>query len=275
MSRLLQVVIAVVGLVLTFVLQQASNRNSEVQNAQGLVQLYTQEVASALQTCNLPMLQVAQDHAIELNRLRTIGVLPGNTDFEAHVVLVGDTMTSCVAAGGAQAGTPETTTMAAEAPAPAPIDSNLVAQSRNLELRGVERQMAQSSAPAAADGASGRSYAVLASYPVSDDATYDAQTGLAAHYNQLASAVASQNMHVEVYRTSISNHFAIVIPADSEAAANDIVSRARREGWSPDAFVQMERRWVRCQTPTTEGLRACAGTARRVPTRGVVARSPD
>ncbi len=278
MSRLLQVVIAIVGLVLTFVLQQASNRNAEVQNAQGLVQLYTQEVAAALQTCNRPLLQVAQDHAIELNRLRQRGILKGNTDFEAHVVLVDETMSSCVAAVAAQAAAPEpmatTRSFDLAPPQAAPVDPALVAQSRNLELRGIERQAAQA-APAAEGRAARRSFAVLASYGVSDPSTYDDNVGAAAHYNQLASAVSSAGLQVEVYRTSISNHFAIVIPANSVDQARDLVSRARREGWAPDAFSQAERGWVRCAAPSTaDGLRQCAGAAVNRETQRVFAAPP-
>lgn len=282
MSRLLQVVLAIVGLVLTAVLQNASNRNAEVQNAQGLVELYTQEISAALQTCNPSLLYVAQDHAVELDLLRDRGVLRGQTDFTDHVSEVRDTM-ACVAAGAAQTGGEPTTVAGMSSPAAeaAPVAPELVAQSRNLELRGMERQAENSLAGsvsterARTDSRESRSFAVLASYAVSDPSTFDANAGAAAHYTQLAAAAGAEGLQVQVYRTSISNHFAIVIPADTEGAARDLVSQARRMGWAPDAFVQVERNWVQCPTPqTAEGLRACAGTAISRPTRPGPLRSP-
>lgn len=289
MSRLLQVILAIVGLVLTVVLQQASNRQAQVQNAQGLVQLYTQEVAAALQTCNLPMLQVAQNTATELNDLRALGILNSKTDFEQHVIEVGETLSSCAAVDAAQqsvaVATPApaptnsgaTTSPAAE---PAPVAPELIAQSRNLELRGAELRSNESIADSIANSrgtdaeAAGTNYAVLASYAVSTAATYDETQGAAAHYRQLQAAAQAAGLEVQVYRTRVSNHFAIVIPAASEQAARDVVTQARAAGWAPDAFVQAERDWVRCPNPdNASGLRACAGNAIRSPTRGPVART--
>jgi hypothetical protein len=283
MSRLLQVVLAIVGLVLTAVLQNASNRNAEVQNAQGLVQLYTQEISAALETCNPAMLQVAQDSAIELNQLRARGILRGSTDFEAHVLQVSETMPNCVASGASQTGGEPTTVPGSTSPPAAdvttatPVAPELVAQSRNLELRGMERSVVlsapSSSSAASADRSAARSFAVLASYAVSDPATFDGTQGAAAHFNQLTSAAAAEGLQVQVYRTAVSNHFAIVIPAETEAAANDLVQRARRMGWAPDAFVQVERGWVQCSEPGTPGgLRSCAGSAINRETSGRIAR---
>ncbi len=286
MSRLLQVVLAIVGLVLTVVLQQASNRQSQVQNAQGLVQLYTQEVAAALQTCNLPMLQVAQNTATELNDLRALGILKSKTDFERHVIDVGETIQACAARDAAvQSVATAMTPTDGAAPAPpstedAPVAAELMAQSRNLELRGAELRSSQASVSdnlsrGAPETAGRRIFAVLASYAVSTAATYDERLGAAAHYNQLATAARAAGLEVQVYRTRISNHFAIVVPAASEQAARDVVTQARTGGWASDAFVQAERNWVQCSEPSTpQGLRACAGDAVRQPTRGPL-RAPD
>jgi len=279
MSRLLQVALAIVGLLLTWVLQDASNRNAQVENAQGLVQLYTQEVTAALQTCNLPMLQVAQNTARELNDLRARHILKSETDFEAHVVDVGETLSTCAARSAAQGGTVAPTPGGATlstTETPAPVAPELMAQSRNLELRGAELQEEDSSqASRRADATPRQSFAVLASYAVSTASTYDEHLGAAAHFNQLAAAAREAGLEVQVYRTRLSNHFAIVIPAASEQAARDLITQARTSGWATDAFVQVERNWTRCQDPSTpDGLRACAGNAIRQPTRGPLARSP-
>jgi hypothetical protein len=283
MSRLLQVVLAIVGLVLTAVLQNASNRNAEVQNAQGLVELYTQEISAALQTCNPSLLYVAQDHAVELDLLRDRGILRGETDFTDHVKAVRDTM-ACVAAGAAQTGGEPTTVAGASSPAAdaAPVAPELIAQSRNLELRGMERQVEASAsvsdvarAEVERSAAGERSFAVLASYAVSDPATFDESSGAAAHFAQLVAAAGGSGLDVQLYRTSVSNHFAIVIPADSPDAARDLVTRARTNGWAPDAFAQVERNWVRCPEPITSvTLRVCAGPAVNRRTEGNVARAP-
>src|SRR5262245_11516306 len=132
MSRLLQVALAIVGLLLTWVLQDASNRNAQVENAQGLVQLYTQEVTAALQTCNLPMLQVAQNTGRELNELRARHIRKSETDFAAHVVDVGETLSTCAARSAAQGGTVAPTPGGATlstTETPAPVAPELMAQS--------------------------------------------------------------------------------------------------------------------------------------------------
>lgn len=294
MSRFLQVILAMVGLVLTAVLQLASNRNAEVQNAQAQVQLYAQLVSAALERCNLPMLYVAQDTAQELNDLRDRGVIRGNTDFESHLEEVRSTMTNCAATAPAidpsappqQNAAATTPTQAAPAPAAeaAPIAPEFVSRSQNLELRGIERrveqqqnqdQQAQPGEQTRRDATAGRYYAVLASYAVGDRATYDTAQGLVTHFNQLTRATQDAGVQLQVYRTTVSNHFAIVIAADSDTAARDLVNRARSMGWAPDAFIQPERDWVRCENPSSlEGLRACAGSAINRGTSSVLRRAP-
>jgi hypothetical protein len=276
MSRFLQVVLALVGLVLTAVLQLASNRNAEVQNAQGLVQLYTQTVSAALERCNLSLLYPAQDTAQELNALRDRGILRGATDFNAHLEEIRSSMTSCAAVAppmvatmapeqSAQAGPAAPVQQMAEA---APIAPEFVSRSQNLALRGIERRIEQQqmrdSPAAATDAAQAPHYAILASYSVSDRSTYDDAAGAAAHFNRLAAATSDAGVQLRVYRTDASNHFAIVLVAENgaEGAARELVAQARRLGWSPDAFVQAENNWTLCPNPrTVEGLRACAGDA--------------
>jgi hypothetical protein len=268
------------------VLQNASNRNAEVENAQGLLSLYTQEISAAIQSCNPAMLMVAQETAEELDRLKDRGLIRGETVYAEHVLEVQRTMPACVAAGQAQVPEPTTADVQGSAPA-APVAPELVAQSRNLELRAVERQVAQSSSGsvnASAPADTGRSFAVLSSYAVSDESTYSAESGAVAHYNQLASAAAAEGLQVQVYRTAASNHFALVLPADSFDAARDLVTRARTNGWAPDAFAMSSRPsdqysavgWTRCPEPiSAESLRACAGSEINRPTQGRVARVPS
>ncbi|HVY03008.1 MAG TPA: hypothetical protein VG983_05070, partial [Caulobacterales bacterium] len=129
--------------------------------------------------------------------------------------------------------------------------------SKNLELR-----LAESEAPAPARAAKGEGYyAVLASYGVDDKSTYDPQLGIVAHYNKLAPVAKEKGLTLQMVRTKISNHFALVLVGapPTRDSARQLVLTARREGWAGDAFVELNRGWVTCDNPGTEaGLEACA-----------------
>ena len=65
---------------------------------------------------------------------------------------------------------------------------------------------------------------------------------------------------LEVYLTSISNHYAIVLapPGGDKGGALKLAALARNQKWAPDAFVQDDRNWTKCASPVTpDSLAAC------------------
>lgn len=129
----------------------------------------------------------------------------------------------------------------------------------NLEVQRKEDREPVPPTPAGAAEAnraetiSGVWMAVLASYA-------DGEEGFAVERLAKERARAA-DLNIEIYRTSISGHYALVsAPADGrEASAQALVRYARERGVARDAFPQVARRWRLCAQPTSvEGLKACA-----------------
>ena len=284
MSRLLQVLIAMVGLGITAMLGYASFQNDRMQNKNALLALYSQSISAARLSCDADMAFVAKHAVTNLEELDnaaklTFAGLGPNDDEVTFVKQLHEStddiiasMSTCVPAGASAASTaaPSRPVVAA-APAPdaalapevrakiaksAPLIA-LATPSKNLELR-----LAESDAPDATSAQKSEGYyAVLASYSVDDKSTYDPQLGIVAHYNKLAPIVKAKDLNLQMIRTKISNHFALVLVDNqpSRDNARKLVLTARREGWAGDAFVEVNRGWVRCDNPSTEaGLEACA-----------------
>lgn len=290
MSRLLQVLIAVVGLSLTTVLGLASERNQDLQAKHALLSLFSNSLSVARETCDPDMVLFAQNALDDLkyvNENRLLNRVAGrDADFDARVAVyqerldnINDTVTSGSCTSGALAAAPvvgaQPGILAAPAPraraaeplAPAesaPIAQELVAQSQNLDLRRALDEGTRRSGGAAAS-TSGRYYAVVASYSVDSRNTYDERLGVSEHYNQIRAAV-GDTAEVQVFRTQVSNHFAIVLVPDgfTRENARDLVARARRDNLAADAFVQQERNWTRCANPAAiRDENACRAAVRR------------
>ncbi|MEQ1617943.1 MAG: hypothetical protein ABL883_06320 [Terricaulis sp.] len=296
MSRLLQVVIALVGLAITGVLGLASERSEGLQARHTLIGLFTETVATARTTCDADLAEMAQFALEQLQRLesssRLLLTAEDRADRENTQALlskyqdimagVKGTIDSGACAGTAIASVEPSPVSAAsgsgsgagpaddQPSAAPPILSQAPAQS-NREFRSAERiqlpevierarqrrapageaQDGVAPAPSAAAAADGGYYAVLASYAVDDPATYDGQRGVVADYRRLSAAAREGGATVQVFRTSQSNHFAIVLVPEglSRDGARELVAMARTRGWSRDAFVQAANQWVTCAEP--------------------------
>lgn len=290
MSRFLQVVLALVGLLISGVMGLVSQRSESLQSRHALLALFGQSISVARTTCDLDMTFVAEDALARIEELEntrwtvTSSERAQNLDslekYRDNLGLVRNTITGgCVAAPAAVAATNSITQAApgdapaidaddavrslsgAEPPRPAAQEQaqdlalrSLASQSENLALR--------SALTASPQRGNGKFFVVLASYAIGDESTYDSNVGAVAHYTQLVSATRSANVPVQVFRTRISRHFAIALgPTEgmTRDAARELVGRARSEGWAQDAFVQEERGWTHCDNPgSNESLRACA-----------------
>lgn len=286
MSRLLQVIIAIAGLAITIMLHLAAERNQESQARQTYVAQFTQTLAHAIATCNPTMIGLAIEAAAEVDEIN------GDSTYVDRVAEVQGTCGNPVVAqqiaeaAPAPAPAPDTaappppastSTGASSAPITRPTARDVAAnestavalppaQQIQVATRNLELQRDEILPRNQRNAETGGYYAVLASYSPRDRITFDAGRGLAAHYNTLLEATQGDNVTLRVFRTSISNHFAIVLEPQggTQEAARELMSRARSEGWAPDAFVQQERGWVACENPSTvDGLRACAPAARR------------
>ncbi len=294
MSRLLQVVIALVGLAITGVLGLASERSEGLQARHTLIGLFTETVATARTTCDADLAEMAQFALEQLQQLETANRLlltaEDRADRENTQALLSkyqDIMAGVKGTidSGACAGTAIASVEPAAAssdsfgsgagaspqPSPAPPILSQAPAQTNMEFRRAERIQlpdvierarqrrapasgAQDEAPApgtASVAADGGYYAVLASYAVDDPATYDGQRGVVADYRRLSAAAREEGATVQVFRTSQSNHFAIVLTPQglSRDGARELVAMARTRGWSRDAFVQDANQWVACAEP--------------------------
>jgi hypothetical protein len=286
MSRLLQVIIAIAGLAITIMLHLAAERSQEAQSRQTYVAQFTQTLAHAIATCNSTMIGLAIEAATEIDaingdqtyfdRVTEVQSTCGNPEVQQQIAETAPAPTATLAPQDLRAEAPPTISRgAAQSRAPRTAESGrrdgsvlameppaqLQVATRNLEL-----QREEIVPRSIRNAASGGYYAVLASYGVRDQSSYDAERGASAHYNTLVDATRAAGINVRVFRTSVSDHFAIVLEPEglTQENARALMARARREGWSPDAFVQQERGWVACDNPgTIEGLRACAPAARR------------
>lgn len=244
MSRLIQLIIAMAGLSITMLLHLGSQQNQQEQARQAYVAQFTQTLGQGIETCNDIMIGLAAEAAAELDSIN------GDEAYANRVAQVRGTCGNPEAREEIVASAP-----AQEAPAAVPApQAQLEIATSNLELQ------SQEILPRSERASAGRYYAVLASYALGDNSTYDPVRGAAAHYNTLVEATRGADVTVRMFRTSISSHIAIVLEpqGQTEEGARTLMTQARSAGWSPDAFVQQERRWVACSNPgTIEGVRAC------------------
>lgn len=268
MERLLQIVIAMSGLVISGMLGWLGLQAEETRSQQELQQTYASQTAlfaqvmeMAIERCDATLLPLGNDVKNELvglvddiNTIRTRlagGAELVETDWQGHY----DTMTGIVTECGVEA---------AEAPEQAEGESEAVADVRDDAVGSPIRPSPR--APAAETPAApsksykgGRTWhAVLASYRVGGEESYAVER-FEKLKRQIAKSGASADL--KLYRTSISNHYAVALtPRDGSAeAARALVARARTEGWSTDAFAQSENTWISCSDPvgSQAALKSC------------------
>lgn len=312
MGRFLQIIIALVGVAITGVLQLASVKSQTQQNEHALLGLFSDSIAVARSTCDTDMTFAAEHALNRLELLKTSEGFIGEAERSQNLeelaeyrdALNGIRATIATGCAGAEMrlasgerlgqilrgvrpeesaasgfGSAPAQDVQSSAPA-APMQTVEPRLSRNLELRQAEiqGQVAQlqlgQRTPTRAELADRAFYTVLASYAVTEDSTYDSEQGIANHFRDLRARIGSQ-ARLEIFRTEISNHFAIVISADqpTRESARALLVAARSQGWSSDAFVQESRQWRQCRTPDANtpvtvvalnaALRACESQGNR------------
>jgi hypothetical protein len=289
MNRFLQALIAVSGLLITGLLgfqtldsNRRTEANERLQAKYAFLSLFSQQIGTAMSECDSTPLAIIETALEQLSK-----ELPNETEFrQAYQDRnrdVGQYVTDCLANGGKAGGaaipvvssepgaavppgapSAPFNTMpgagdSAQPTAPAPTVVG------NLELRAKENAV-QQVAPPAASGApakAGAWYAVLASYKVGSEDKYVPDD--VAKFRKAIASAGDPSLKLEVYRTSVSNHFAIVLTPSTgtQDDARRLVSLARKRGWSPDAFAQVENRWTVCADPNTlTALQSCQGAPR-------------
>ncbi|MEM7765987.1 MAG: hypothetical protein AAF253_00695 [Pseudomonadota bacterium] len=170
----------------------------------------------------------------------------------------------------APAPTPNVPDRSAEAPAQQAAQSSrdayvdAVKQSDNVDLRISQRTEAITAKKSGNMGEQPRRYhAVLASYDVdADEKVVLDRVDLLRRQIEKSGA---RQLSARVYRTQISNHYAVVVEQEGQSSskiASSLVERAKTQGWAYDAFMQAENTWTACGTPeTVAAVRAC-GTGR-------------
>ncbi len=280
MSRFLQVLLALAGLAITVVLGYATWRNEQSQTRIAYMALFSETSSAAADRCDQTMLTLAFRAAAELEDSTYTDLL---TQIEGDCARITTEQAQAMVAEGA---TPEVAANAfpdlavqaeqAALPAPPPVieASPRVLQEATtqavaaveLRLENLNLQRQESAPTKGSPTGSGESFAVLASYAVPDESTYDDALGAAAHFRKLQELTKVVPDELRLYRTQQSNHFAIVLAPQGEdtkarrARARDLVAQARREGWAVDAFVQVDRDWIRCSGGASgDDVRRCAG----------------
>lgn len=287
MSRLLQVIIALVGLAITAVLGLASERSESLQARHTLIGLFTETISTARSSCDADLADMAQFALEQLaglesskrllltaedraDRDNTQALIAKYQDIMAGVkgtIESGACGTASVASAPAyqaEAYAPQSSASGGAAPPPpAPPVLSQAPATANMDLRRAERvglpQVVAEAARArvsvgdneAAEATSaGGYYAVLASYGIDEPITYTSR-GVVADYRRLSQAAGAEGLQVKVFQTHESDHYAIVLVPDgqSRAGARELVAAARARGWSRDAFVQLNRGWVECANP--------------------------
>jgi hypothetical protein len=288
MSRLLQVIIALAGLAVSIMLGAESQRAQRAESRQASLGFYTDLVREAETKCQPALATIAEgvlrhlqdttpederrafdpyvDYQIELLGTIQSGTCGGTTILTQAPALGGEDDVATRGAG----------------PAPAPLDMPAAAAPviqrehamANIEMRQIENSTSlaeelRQTTRTARDQLeqSQRYYAVLASYGVDDALTYDARDGVVADYQSLLQHTQAAGVRLKVFRTSASNHFAIVLEPENGArdGARDLVAVARANGWSTDAFVQAGASWIECAEPTSiaRGGYDCLNEAQR------------
>jgi len=130
---------------------------------------------------------------------------------------------------------------------------------RNLELKSRELSRKIAVAPEAER----KWYAVLASYKVGTEEKYVVED--VAKFTARLKQVGAANLKLEVYRTSVSDLYVIVLspPDGGRDEARALVARAREMGLAADAFVQEDRNWTLC--PGTGSISDVATCSRQAP----------
>ncbi|MFT3723691.1 MAG: hypothetical protein QM773_08910 [Hyphomonadaceae bacterium] len=274
MNRFFQAIIALSGLAITMLLglqsidaQNRATENERLQARYAFMELFSEQTALALQGCKaapLVFLRIAHSN------------LPGKVaedrnfkdEIEAQLKTVEDEVDICSQSEALpppvqQPGPPPQP--GPGAPTPPPVQQaapEVATTSNNTYLRAKETI---TKGPASSDDKSApgpavatRWYAVLASYQPGAEDKYALHDY--ANFEKAIAAYGDVPGKLEVYRTSISNHYAIVLTptGGDKGGALKLAALARNQKWAADAFVQDDRNWTKCPNPgTPDGLAAC------------------
>jgi hypothetical protein len=295
MNRFFQALIALSGLVITGLLGYQTATNTERQtnladaeNKYTLIALFSDQFYAALDRCDPDLMRIAVDAANELSEVH------GEDQYLEYTATSGSKLEACNVTPiedqpdstdqpnqgpgpGIPSVPPNISTQPSPAPAPAPaprqqpspeappqqqqqqqavVDIN---PARNLELRQEEGYLKKGAVRGGQAASEGRWYAVLASYKPGEEESYavaDVQK-----FRKVIAESKTPGLDVQVFRTSLSDHYAIVLASadGSRESARDLAATARSLGLSNDSFVQDDRNWTRCdQTDSVAGLSACA-----------------
>lgn len=276
MNRFLQTLLALSGLIISGLLGFQTLDSQKQQQEQEQISLFTQQLNFAMSQCDPSLLMLPADIAERLEA----------DLYRDYLTVVSDKLKECETGGAvpvapapaAPIPTPMDRELAEAAPQineqitapsigrnPASTGSSGAADSRTASPRMVARQLPQvsrnidlrmSEGLQRSAQSGGEWHAVLASYRASTEADVAVK-----HFAELQKRVAGTEPvpQLEVYRTSQSDHFAIIIvPGATRERANYWVERARKEGWARDAFAQDNRGWKKCEDPLSRnGLRGC------------------
>jgi hypothetical protein len=274
MNRFFQAMIALSGLAITMLLglqsveaQNRATENERLQARYAFMALFSEQTSLALQECKatpLVFLQIAHSN------------LPGATDsdrsfkaeFAEQLKTAEDEVSVCSSSSESEPPIQqEAPQPGAGGPAPAPVQQvapDVATISANTSLRAEEssaKAAARADSPPASDDAPSaavRWYAVLASYKPGAEDKYALQDY--ANFQKAIATYGGVPGKLEVYRTSISDHYAIVLTPSGgdKGGALKLAALARNQKWAADAFVQDDRNWTPCPDPgTPEGLAAC------------------
>jgi hypothetical protein len=272
MNRFFQAIIALSGLAITMLLglqsidaQNRATENERLQARYAFMELFSEQTALALQGCKgapLVFLRVAHSNLP--------AKIPEDRDFkdqiEAQLKTVEDEVDICgqseVLPPVQQAPQPQPGGPATPPPAVQQSAPEVATTSNNTSLRAEETAIkggaGSTNAPAPGPAPAARWYAVLASYKPGAEDKYALQDYV--NFEKAIAAYGSIPGRLEVYRTSISNHYAIVLtpPGGDKGGALKLAALARNQKWAADAFVQDDRNWTPCPNPgTAESLAAC------------------
>jgi hypothetical protein len=285
MNRFLQALIAISGVVISGLLGYQSLESGRRQQEATMIAIISDQISNLAQSCQ------RSETSVGLAAMAIEGLQPSAQ--ATYKELLAQAIDGCAAQTEDVAAAP-----APAAPAPAPAQQQQQQQQAQVALpRALERNTWANNAPVAGAAPpppqaqmqieqraeivqrnlelksqeigskmapskeiARRWFAVLASYKVGEEEKFVVED--VARFNKMLKEGGSTSLKVGVYRTKLSNHYAIVLtPADGDAdrtSARTLAGRARELGLSPDSFVQEDRDWVPCTAVATiEQVQSC------------------
>jgi len=285
MNRFLQALIAISGVVISGLLGYQSLESGRRQQEATMIAIISDQISNLAQSCQ------RSETSVGLAAMAIEGLQPSTQ--ATYKELLAQAIDGCAAQTEDVAAAP-----APAAPAPAPAQQQQQQQAQVALPRALERNTWANNAPVAGAAPppppqaqmqieqraeivqrnlelksqeigskmapskeiSRRWFAVLASYKVGEEEKFVVED--VARFTKMLKESGATTLKLGVYRTKLSNHYAIVLtPADGDAdrtSARALAGRARELGLSPDSFVQEDRDWVPCTAVATiEQVQSC------------------